>query len=182
MSGDRYKIVEHNGVYYITLTVVNWIDVFTRKEYRHIIVDSLKYCQANKGLVLYGWVLMSNHLHIIAKADDGFKMSDILRDFKKYTSKQITKAIKEIPESRREWMLHKFEYAGKNLKRISKYKFWKDDNHAILLDNEKIMQQKLDYIHNNPVVAEIVEEPQEYIYSSAKFYAEQVSLIKCERM
>ena len=88
MSGDRYKIAEQNGVYYITLTVVNWIDVFTRKDYKYIIVDSLKYCQDNKGLVLYGWVLMSNHLHIIAKADDEFRMSDILRDFKKHTSKQ----------------------------------------------------------------------------------------------
>jgi len=182
MSGDRYKILEQNGVYYITITVVYWVDIFTRKDYRHIIVDSLKYCQKEKGLVLYAWVLMSNHLHIIAKAEDGYNMSDILRDFKKFTSKQIIKTIKEIPESRREWLLHKFEYAGKNLKRISNYKFWKDANHAILLDNEKIMQQKLEYIHNNPVVSEIVEEVQEYIYSSAKFYAEEPYLIKCEQM
>jgi REP element-mobilizing transposase RayT len=88
---------------------------------------------------------MSNHLHLIAKADEGFKLSEILRDFKKYTSKQIVGLIQVIAESRKEWMLHKFEYAGKRLSRISKYKFWKDDNHAIILDNGTIIQQKLYY-------------------------------------
>jgi putative transposase len=182
MSGDRYFLREKNGVYYLTLTVVYWIDIFTRKDYKHIIIDSIKYCQANKGLILYGWVLMSNHLHLIVKADEGFNISDILRDFKKHTSKQIIRTVKETNESRQEWMLHKFEYAGKQLKRISNYKLWRDDNHAILLENEKIMQQKLEYLHNNPVVAEIVEEAHEYIYSSAKFYSELPCLIKCERI
>jgi REP element-mobilizing transposase RayT len=182
MSGDRYKIAEPNGIYYLTLTVVDWVDIFTRKEYQYAIVDSLNYCIANKGLVIHGWCLMSNHLHLIAKANENFNLSDILRDFKKYTSKTIINLIKEIPESRREWLLHRFEYAGKYLKRIKNYKFWKDDNHAILLDSTILMEQKLEYMHNNPVVAEIVNLPYEYIYSSAKFYADEPCLIKCERL
>ena len=79
MSGDRYKIQDQQGLYFLTPTIIHWIDVFTRKEYRDIIVDSLNHCIRTKGL------------------------SGVLRDFKKYTSKQILKSIVEIPESRREW-------------------------------------------------------------------------------
>lgn len=182
MSGDRYRIAEQNQPYFITLTVVNWIDVFTRNEYRYIIVDALKYAQENKGLIIYAWVIMSNHIHIIVKAKDEYNLSDILRDFKKFTSKQITKKIIEIPESRREWLLDKFEFVGKHLNRIHKYKFWKNDNHAILLDKPELSQQKLDYIHNNPVAAEIIEQADEYIYSSAKFYSTNSGLLKCEKL
>lgn len=182
MSGDRYKITDQNALYYLTLTVVDWVDVFTRKEYRYEIIDSLNYCIKEKGLLVYAWCLMSNHLHIIAKAKEEYKISDILRDFKKYTAKQIIKQIKEIPESREKWLLDRFEFAGRKIKRVSKYKFWKDDNHAIQLEDSEIIHQKVDYIHNNPVEAEIVIEPHEYIYSSAKFYADEPTLVKCERI
>jgi putative transposase len=182
MSGDRYKIADQNSIYFLTLTVVDWIDVFTRKEYRHIIVDSLIYCQQRKGLVLYAWCLMSNHLHLIAKAEEGYKISEILRDFKKFTAKAIIAQIKEIPESRKDWMLYWFENAGKHLKRIKQYKFRKDDNHAIILENHEMMEQKLEYIHANPVVVDIVAEDYEYKYSSAKYYANEPTIINCERL
>jgi REP element-mobilizing transposase RayT len=182
MSGDRYKIIAQNSPYFLTLTVVDWIDVFTRKEYRHTIVDSLIYCQQQKGLVLYGWCLMSNHLHIIAKAAEGCKISEILRDFKKFTAKKIITQMNEIPESRRDWMLYRFENAGRHLKRIKQYKFWKDDNYAIILENHEMMKQKLEYIHANPVVAEIVTEDYEYKYSSAKYYANEPTEIECEKL
>lgn len=110
--GIRNKISE-GYCYFLTLTVVDWVDVFTRPNYKHIIIDSLRYCQKEKGLILYGWCLMSNHLHLIAQADENNHLSDILRDLKKYTSKQIIKAIIENPESRRDWMLDRFRFAGK---------------------------------------------------------------------
>ncbi len=181
MSGDRYKISDPNGVYFLTLTVVEWVDVFTRKEYRHIVVDAIRHCQKEKEFVIYGWCLMSNHLHLIAQAKGEFTLSEILRDFKKFTAKKIIKSITEINESRKDWLIYRFKYAGKYLKRIKQYKFWQDSNHAILLDNTKIYEQKLEYIHNNPITAEIVVEPHEYIYSSAKFYANEPYLIKCEK-
>jgi len=78
-----YRIKDEEALYYLTFATVGWIDVFTRKRYKDIIVDSLKYCQENKGLELYCWVLMSNHIHIIAKAKEGYQMSAILRDFKR---------------------------------------------------------------------------------------------------
>jgi putative transposase len=177
--GLKNKI--HEGyTYYMTLTVVDWVDVFTRPVYRQIIVDSLKYCQEAKGLEIYGWVLMSNHIHLIASATKpGITMSDILRDFKKFTSKKIVKAIQEEPtESRRQWMLHRFEFAGSYNPKIKDYKFWQDGNEAKEIHTPEFFYQKLTYIHNNPVRAEIVEHPDEYLYSSARNYARKSALLE----
>ncbi|MDE5423150.1 transposase [Ancylomarina sp. DW003] len=173
--GIRNKISE-GYCYFLTLTVVDWVDVFTRPNYKHIIVDSLRYCQKEKGLILYGWCLMSNHLHLIAQADENNHLSDILRDLKKYTSKQIIKAIIENPESRRDWMLDRFRFAGKFKKNVT-YKFWQDGNEAKEIHTSEFLIQKLEYIHNNPVKAEIVDNPIDYKYSSAINYADGIGLI-----
>lgn len=103
MSGDRYVITDQQQVYFLTLTVVDWVDVFTRKDYKLIIVDSLNFCIANKGMEVFAYVIMSNHLHLITRAKEGYVLSYVLRDFKKFTSKQIVAKILEIGESRRDW-------------------------------------------------------------------------------
>ena len=90
MSGDKYFISDQNATYFLTCTVIHWIDVFTRLEYRYIVVDSLNYCIEHKGLEINAWVIMSNHIHLVASAKDGYRMSDLLRDFKKHTSKKNT--------------------------------------------------------------------------------------------
>jgi REP element-mobilizing transposase RayT len=176
--GVRNKISE-DYPYFLTLTVVDWVDVFTRPNYRHIIVDSLIYCQREKGLILYGWCLMSNHLHLIAQAKENISMSDILRDFKKYTSKKIIQSILENPESRRDWMIDRFKFAGKFKNNVT-YKFWQDGNEAKEIHSAEFLQQKLDYIHNNPVKAEIVDNAIDYKYSSAINYADEIGLINIE--
>jgi putative transposase len=180
LSGDRYKIDDQNGLYFLTFTVVDWVDIFTRKEYCYDIIDSFKYCQENKGLVLYAWCIMSSHLHIICRAKEEFRLSDIIRDFKKFTAKRIIDRITNEPESRREWLLFRFEYAAKYKKQNAKYMFWKKDNHAVLLDNNTMMQQRLDYVHNNPVEAGIVDEPEQYVFSSARDYAGQKGMLDVE--
>lgn len=167
--GIRNKI-SPDYKYFVTLTVEEWVDIFTRPIYRHIIVESLKYCQKEKGLVIFAWCIMSNHIHMIIKAKEGFNLSDILRDFKKFTSKEIVKSIIEYPESRRKWLLNKFEFAGKYNKKIKNYKFWQDGNEAKEIHTTNFLEQKLEYIHNNPVKAEIVDNPEEYKYSSARDY------------
>ncbi len=174
MSGDRYFIKDQRGVYFVTFTVVDWVDVFTRTIYKHIITDSLNYCIEKKGLNVFCWCLMSNHLHAILQAQDGFKLSDIIRDYKKHTSKEIIRAIQSENESRREWMLHRFAWAGKHDARIKHYKFWQESNHAIELDayTPGIFESKFNYIHDNPVRAGIVEKPTEYLFSSARDYAD----------
>ena len=155
-------------VYFVTDTVVDWVDIFTRPIYRHIIIESLQYCQKEKGLIIYAWVLMTNHLHMIAGTNGENKISDILRDFKKFTSKKIIQTLLvESGESRRDWMLNRFEYAGKNDKKITNYKFWQEGNDAQEIYLNDYFNQKLNYIHYNPVKAEIVNREEDYRYSSA---------------
>ena len=155
-------------VYFVTDTVVDWVDIFTRPVYKHIIVDSLKYCQRHKGLIIYAWVLMSNHLHAIVGTTGENTLSDIWRDFKKFTSRGILNTLQTMPnESRREWMLNRFEYSGKNDKKIKNYRFWQEGNDAQEVFLNDYFEQKLNYIHYNPVIAEFVNRPEDYRYSSA---------------
>jgi len=177
--GARNKI-SPGYTYFLTITVVAWIDVFTRPVYKHLIVDSLNYCIANKGLKVYSWCLMSNHLHLVAGAPDEDMLSDILRDFKKFTSKALIEAIKATPESRRDWLLNLFRYEGKNNKKIKNYKVWQDGNDAKEIHMTAFLEEKIAYIHNNPVKAELVANPEEYLYSSARDYAGEKGLVNIE--
>jgi len=87
----QYRIT--GEVYFVTDTVVDWVDIFSRPTYKHIILESLKYCQEQKGLLIYAWVLMTNHLHMIVGANEDNNVSDIMRDFKKFTSKVIINTL-----------------------------------------------------------------------------------------
>ncbi|MGQ1786750.1 MULTISPECIES: REP-associated tyrosine transposase [unclassified Saccharicrinis] len=175
---DKYKIFDNQSAYFITMTTVGWIDVFTRKNHKMAIVDSLKYCQKHKGLEIYGWCLMPSHLHAIVSAAEGFVLSDILRDFKKYTSKKIVQQIKDEPESRREWLLPLLKQYCIDLKRDQKYKLWQDGNHAEIIYSNKFFDQKLNYIHQNPVEDMMVAYPEDYLFSSARNYAELPYLLE----
>ena len=153
--------------YFITMTIIDWIDVFTRRIYFEFIIKNLKYCQTKKGLDIYEYVIMTNHLHMICMGN-GIPLSDILRDFKSYTSKELVKLIKENPkESRRKWMLNAFRRAGKKNPLNEMYQVWQNFNYPTLLDSSYLIDQKTEYIHMNPVVAGFVHEPYEYFYSSA---------------
>jgi REP element-mobilizing transposase RayT len=180
MPGDRYFITDPYATYYLTMTVVDWVDAFTRPAHKSIIVDSLNYCTREKGLVVYAWVLMSNHLHLIARTHEPHTMSSFLRDFKKFTSKKLVEAIGTEPESRREWMMHRFTFEAKRSGRAEQAKFWRDDNHAELLFSPQFTQQKLRYLHENPVRQAIVAYPEHYLYSSATDYAGTKGLVDVE--
>lgn len=166
----KYQVTDQDGIYFITTTVVWWIDAFTRKELAEIVVDSLAYCQKEKGLLIYAWCLMPNHLHLIVSAEEGKNLSDIMRDFKKFTAKKIIATIKEINESRT-WMLNKFEFAARIHPKNKEIKFWQDGFHPIILFSNYFMDQKLNYIHQNPVKANIVSDESYYVYSSAIDYS-----------
>ena len=159
-------------VFFVTDTVVDWVDIFTRPVYKHIIIDSLRYCQREKGLIIYAWVLMSNHLHAIVGSSGDNKVSDIWRDFKKFTSKEILRTLLNVStESRQEGMLNRFEYSGKNDKKIKNYRVWQEGNAAQGIYLNDYFNQKLKYIHENPVKAEIVNRAEDYRYSSSIDYA-----------
>jgi len=178
-----YKFANPEGIYFITFATVCWIDVFTRRVYKDILIESLQYCQKEKGLRLFGYVIMSNHVHLIAMANDGYNLSDIIRDFKKFTSKQIIKTINNNrQESRKEWMLGIFRKAGKQNSNNKEFQFWQQDNHPIELYTNAVIDQKMDYIHNNPVVEGSVSRPEDYLYSSARNYAGLDTMIEIELM
>src|SRR5438445_5449576 len=123
---EKYK-TDSNGLYFVSFSVVGWIDVFTRREYQEILIESLQYCQQNKNLKIYCYCIMPSHVHFITYSENS-ELSGILRDFKSYTAKQLIKAIGENPkESRKEWMINKFEYNGRISPQKQKMQFWKHD-------------------------------------------------------
>ncbi len=142
MEKGGYQIRDQSKPHFMTFTVVDWVDVFSRKIYRDVVIDSMKFCQKNKGLILQGYVIMSNHLHVIFHAETG-NLSDLVRDFKVYTAKSILILIEEGPENRSDWILKRFEFAAKSQSRTSKYQFWEYGNHPEEIFSEKFFWTKL---------------------------------------
>jgi putative transposase len=180
---SKYKPGEDAIPHFITFSVVGWVDVFSREQYKELFVESLKYCQENKGLVLHAWVIMTNHVHLIISSNDN-KIENIVRDLKKYTSKQIIAAIRaNSAESRKEWMLNLFNYAGKNNSNNKDYQFWKQDYHPIELNTATKTKDRLDYLHGNPVRSGLVWEAWHFKYSSAiDYYTDEYGLLKVEHL
>jgi putative transposase len=173
----KYKFHDPEGLYFISYAVVYWIDVFTRDEYKEILLNSWKYCQQNKGLEIFAWCIMTNHVHMIIASEKN-KPEEIIRDMKSFTSTQIKKAITENPqESRKEWMLEMMHKAGTLNNNNNDFQFWQQHNNPIQLTSNAMIDQKLDYIHQNPVIAGIVDHPEYYLYSSARDYAGLKGLI-----
>jgi REP element-mobilizing transposase RayT len=167
----KYKFHNPDGLYFVTFAVQGWVDVFTRNEYKDILVDNLSYCQKEKGLELFAWCIMTNHVHLIAKAEGKNSLQDILRDFKKYTSKAVFKAIADNEfESRREMLL-------KHFSSLEGIRFWRSDNNPAELWSNAVITQKLNYIHQNPVEEGLVFRAEDYVYSSAVDYAGEKGLL-----
>jgi len=175
----KYKFRDPEGVYFVTFAVVGWIDLFTRQIYRDILLDSFRYCIREKGLAIHGYVIMSNHVHLIISSKGKQSLSAIMRDLKKFSAVKIIREIIENPtESRKRWMLRLLADAGEANANNTHYQFWQQDNHPIELHpNSDLFAQKLDYIHQNPVKAGWVTEPGDYIYSSASNYMEKGGIL-----
>ena len=113
---------------------------------------------------------MTSHIHLIVGTEKG-KLSDIIRDLKSFTSREIRKCIEQNErESRREWLLWMMKRAGSKNKRNNDFQFWQQHNHPIELSDSKILNQRLDYIHSNPVVQGFVEKEEEWSDSSCSEY------------
>jgi len=174
----NYKFHNPDGAYFISFAVVEWLDVFTRNEYKDIVLDSLAYCQDNKGMEIYAWCIMTNHVHIIFRSINGQKPELLIGDFKRFTSKAIVKSIKEnTRESRREFLLEQFQKAADNSSNVKKYQFWRHDNKPIELWSNKVIFEKINYIHNNPVEEGLVYNPEDYVYSSARDYSGEKGIL-----
>ena len=168
----KYKATDVGKAYFITITTVGWVDVFTRLNQKYVIINALRYCQKEKGLAIFAYCLMHSHLHLFCRADGNHTLAEIMRDFKKFTSKKIIATLMEEPESRREWMLGYFKKSCEHLKRPQGYKVWQDGYHAEEVYSNKWIREKINYIHQNPVREKVVGAVEDYWFSSARNYAE----------
>jgi len=167
---SKYKVRDLEQVYFVTITIIDWVDLLSRPEYKNIIIESLKHCADNKGLNIHAFVIMSNHFHAILSSQET-PLENVIRDLKKYTSKELIKAVNGINESRKEWLIKKFAFAANRVKKGINYKVWQDGFHPVALTNNKMIDERLNYIHDNPVVEGLVYKPEHYVYSSARDYA-----------
>lgn len=173
MDNGGYRIVDQYATYFLTFTVVGWIDLFTRKECKDMLIDSFKYCQQFKGLMIYAYVIMESHVHLIASAEyKSGGLSNIIRDYKKFTSKAIIQWFRDNRmESRRDWLDVVFKYYGKHNSNNAVYQIWQQENCPKVCLMPEFTLQKVHYIHHNPVESGIVDFPEHYRYSSARNYA-----------
>jgi putative transposase len=166
----KYKFSTKDGAYFISFSTVFWIDVFTRDSYFWSIVESLEYCRRHKGMELYGYCIMPSHVHLIFRSGL-HDPSGLIRDFKGYTSKKLVQQIAEnIKESRKEWLLLMFAKAAKKNRNVKDKQFWQQHNQPIEIWSLKVFEQKLNYIHNNPVESGFVTDPVDWKFSSARNY------------
>lgn len=161
-----YSISQEKGIYFCTDTIISFAYVFMEIEFFEIIIDSLKYCQKEKGLKLIAYVIMPNHVHTIISRTNG-NVSGILRDYKQYTSRKITEILCQRGKSQ---ILSLFKSAAKHDEKGNQYKVWQSGSHSQLMDYDEKLFQKIEYIHNNPVRKGFVGAPEHWTYSSARNY------------
>ncbi|HCR53740.1 MAG TPA: transposase [Cytophagales bacterium] len=174
----KYKFSDNDKLYFISFAVVGWVDVFIRKEYKDILLESWRYCQKEKALEIYAWCVMSSHVHMII-GSRGKPLEKIVGEMKSYTSRMLRKAIESNSgESRKEWMLALMHQVGSENSNNNDWQFWQQHNHPIELLTEKMFYQKMEYIHRNPVEAGFVENEEDYWYSSARDFYDRKGLIE----
>ncbi|WP_282057156.1 REP-associated tyrosine transposase [Maribacter luteus] len=176
----KYKFHNPTAAYFVSFATVYWIDIFTRQEYFNILLESIDHCRKEKGMELYDYCFMPNHVHLIFR-DSNEDPMNLLRNFKKHTAKKTLKAIQEnATESRKKWLLWMFKKAGKQKGNISKYQFWQHNNKPIELWSTAVIKQKIEYIHNNPVLSGFVTNAIDWKYSSAKNFADDHTILKID--
>jgi len=171
----RYKILDQEGIHFLTFTIVEWIDLFTRQVYADLFLDSLRFYQQQKGLQVYAYVIMSSHVHLIVQAPENGDLVKIIQNLKSYTARQFLAHLQdyEQSESRRDWLLDHFAFNARRNRTNSPHQVWQKGYHPFLLYSPQMIRQKLNYIHQNPVVAGMVKIPEHYRYSSASNYENQ---------
>jgi REP element-mobilizing transposase RayT len=176
----KYKFKNPNGTYFISFATVYWIDVFTRQVYFSILEQSIEYCRKEKGMVVFAYCFMPSHIHLVFRSAVG-DPSGLLRDFKGFTSRKLIKTIEDNPkESRKEWILSMMERSGKRNSNVNKRQFWQQHNQPVELWSGRVIKQKIEYIHYNPVVQGFVTDPIHWKYSSARNYSEDDTILKID--
>ncbi|MCJ7466880.1 MAG: transposase [Maribacter sp.] len=176
----KYKFKNPNAAYFVSFATVYWLDVFTRQAYFSILEKSISNCRAKKSMEVFAYCFMPSHVHLVFRSNIE-DPSGLLRDFKGFTARKIIKAIEVNPqESRKEWLLWMMERAGKRNSNVKKRQLWQQHNKPIELWSGKVLKQKIDYIHNNPVAQGFVTDPIHWKYSSARNYADDETILKID--
>lgn len=166
-----------NAPHFITLTTIEWLNIFVNKEYSDCLIKCLKYCRKNLGLLLYEYVIMTNHIHLIVQAKDSYQLSNVIRSFKQFTTKEI---LKLLETDRRKYILRILNHS---FNKRSENQIWQETNYPEIIESEKFLQQKVDYMYDNPVVKGYVDEPKNWIYSSARNrYLDDNSIIELDNL
>jgi len=171
MGRSRYKITEPESPHFLTLTVLHWIPVFTRPDTVNILIESFRYLQ-KEGLKIYSYVILENHLHLVAQSNQLDK--DIAR-FKSFTAKNIIQYLKEKNVKQ---ILDQLKFYKKQHKLDRELQFWQEGTHPELIQGEEMMHQKVNYIHQNPVKRGYVDDVEHWRYSSARDYLGHDGLIE----
>lgn len=161
---QKHRLEGH--VYYITCVVQNRRRIFTRAAYVVPLYDSLIFYTAKLGIALVGYVFMPDHIHLLLWPEQATQMTAFMRDFKEFTAKRVARQAEA--ESRTD-DIAAFRFAGESTGRAV-YKVWQDAYWEMNIFTERFLRQKLNYLHRNPVRAELVEDAKDYPYSSFRNY------------
>ena len=170
MGRSRYKITQENVPHFVTLTVLHWIPVFTRPATVDIILDSLRFLMA-EGLKVHAYVILENHLHLVVQSE---QLGNDLARLKSYTARQL---ITYLKQHRVTAILDQLAFYKKAHKDDRDYQFWQEGIHPEMIQNESMMKQKIEYIHQNPVKRGYVDCAKHWRYSSARDYEGEEGLI-----
>lgn len=170
--------------YFITFNTVDWVDVFIRPVYKQVVVHTLNHFIDNKGLIVHAWCLMTNHLHLLVQAKEGYVIAEIEKEFKSFTTTKILEAIDTEPEARRDWMMKRFENFGNILGLMKKYHVWQGCSSPSYIDLRKTdaLIEHFSFIHDNPVRDRFVDTSADYPYSSARDYAGMKGLVNITKL
>ena len=172
----RYKIFESNPLYFITCTTVAWIPIFTRRPYFQILLNTLNFCRQNKGLKIFAYAILDNHLHLFAAGDN---LAKIIKEFKSYTAKEI---IRQAKEEEKGWLLSQLKYHKLEHKKESGYQVWQEGFHPKMITSEEMLEQKVNYIHHNPVRIGVVDKAEDWLYSGARNYLGLPGLLEIDAL
>jgi len=162
---SRYKVTQKNGIYFITSTIIEWLPIFTTAEYFDILIDSFKFCHTTKSLKIYAYTILDNHFHALCSAPE---LSKTIQSLKSFTGKQI---VNQLQQDNKNWVLRIFKYQKKYNKTDSKHQIWQEGFHPELIQNEKMLVQKINYIHQNIIKRGVVTEAEHWRYSSAAYFS-----------
>ena len=172
MTLSRYNIYEEAQPHFLTIPLWMGFPLFTNSDIVMELLGSIRFTQKERKLILYAWVVMEHHLHLIAKAPDLWKT---IKEFKSYTARMIIDYLKQ----RRSYLwLNKLHKAKLTYKQTSTYQVWQEGSYPQQILNEEMVIQKIDYIHYNPVRRVYVEEPAYWRYSSARYYEGEEGLLE----